>query len=348
MRILEEHIVLETLPISFALEKLSSLGKDLTLFVVEENKKLIGTLTDGDIRRGLIKGIKVNEPVSFFMNTDFKFLTENEFSVKQINDYKMRGIFLLPILNSNKQIIKIINLSEQENILPITAIIMAGGEGQRLRPLTEETPKSLLKVGDKPIIEHVVDRIIHFGINNINISVNYLGEQIIDYFKNGESKDVNISYVKENEKLGTAGSVSLIKHIHHDAVLLMNADILTNINFEDLYNQFIDTGADLIVACIPYYVNVPYAVLEVDGLNVKSLKEKPKYTYYSNAGIYLIKKEHLNLIPLNKQYDATDLIEDLIAANKKVINFPIHSFWLDIGNHDDYNKANEYLKFNKL
>jgi dTDP-glucose pyrophosphorylase len=348
VKTLKEHLISGHLVISEALEKLSALGNDLTLFVIDQDNKLKGTLTDGDIRRGLIKGFSINDTVSKYMNTDFKYIMQDDYGIQQIRDYKNKGIILLPLLNNEMKIIEIINLNIQGNILPVTACVMAGGEGERLRPMTQHTPKPLLKIGNKPILEHVIDKFVSYGITKVNISVNYLGEQVVDYFKNGESKNIDISYIHEKEKLGTAGSLALIEQFHHDVILLMNADLLTNINFEDFYLRFIESGADMMIACTPYTISVPYAILEIEDSQVKSLKEKPTYTYYSNAGIYLIKKEYINLVPKSRSYNATDLIEDLIAAEKKVAYYPILGFWLDIGNHDDFRKANEYIKHNSI
>jgi NDP-sugar pyrophosphorylase family protein len=316
--------------------------------VVDENDKLLGTLTDGDIRRGLIKGFSLNELVTRFMRVDFKYIRQDEYSLEEIRLARESGITLLPLVTANMKIQKLINLSEQHTILPITTLVMAGGEGQRLRPLTETVPKSLLKVGKKPIIEHVIDRLVFYGVETVNISVNYLGDQIINYFQNGSSKGINISYTKETQKLGTAGALALIDTPKHDTILLMNADLLTNINFEDFYLQFLQSGADLMVGSIPYSVNIPYAVFQLEGKKVSSLKEKPTYTYYSNAGIYMVKSKLLNLIPKNKFYDATDFIEDLLNQGMNVVNYPILGFWIDIGNHEDYQKANKYLEQNLI
>jgi dTDP-glucose pyrophosphorylase len=343
-----EHIIPNNSIASQALSKLTSLDHDLTLFVVNEDDNLLGTLTDGDIRRGLIKGFSVNDLVTKFMRVDFKYIRQDEFTLEEIRVARECGIILLPVVNANMKIQKLINLKEQRTVLPITTLVMAGGEGQRLRPLTETVPKSLLKVGEKPIIEHVIDRFIFYGIDTVNISVNYLGDQIIDYFQNRSSKGINISYIKEKHKLGTAGALALIDTPKHETLLLMNADLLTNINFEDFYIQFLESGADLMVGSIPYSVNIPYAVFQLEGKKVSSLKEKPTYTYYSNAGIYMVKSKHLHLIPKNKCYDATNFIEDLIDQGMNVVNYPILGFWLDIGNHDDYQKANKYLEQNSI
>lgn len=331
-----------------ALEKLNDLPLTLTLFVLNENNQLVGTLTDGDIRRSLLKGVVIDEILEKVMYTNYRFIRKNEFSKLAINKFKDLNINFIPLLDDSNKIIKILNLAKLKTILPVDAVLMAGGRGERLRPLTDSTPKPLLKVGDKSIIERNIDRLAEFGISDLSITIKYLGNQIIDKFGNGESKNITINYVEELEPLGTIGSVSLIESFKNDSILVMNSDLLTNIDFEDFYNNFENEDADMAVASIPYKVDIPYAVIEKEGNRILSFKEKPTYTYYSNAGIYLIKKELLYLIPVAKHFNATDFMDVLIANGKKVIHFPIHGYWLDIGKHDDFNKAQEdvdHIKF---
>jgi NDP-sugar pyrophosphorylase family protein len=202
----------------------------------------------------------------------------------------------------------------------------------------------MLKVGDKPIIEHNINRLKSYGIDDIWISLRYLGHQIQNYFADGANRSLNINYVHENEALGTAGALALLEGLQHDTILMMNSDLLTNIDFESFYSFFKETKADLALACIPYQVNVPYAVMETNGHKVIGFKEKPTFTHYSNAGIYLMKKDVLSLIPKNVTYNATDLMEKLIALGREVVSFPHNGYWLDIGRLEDYNKAQEDVK----
>jgi NDP-sugar pyrophosphorylase family protein len=218
---------------------------------------------------------------------------------------------------------------------------MAGGRGERLKPLTDTLPKPLLKVGDSPIIEHNINRLINYGIEDIWISIKYLGESIKDYFGNGKAKSININYIEEDKALGTIGALSLLDNLLQDHVLIMNSDLLTNINFEEFFLFYLEHDADIAVACIPYQVNVPYAVMETEGNFVKKLREKPTYTHFSNAGIYIIKKNIIDLIPNNSFYNATDLMEQVINSGGKVAAYPLIGYWLDIGRHDDYIKAQE-------
>ena len=321
-----------------ALKKLNELPSLQTIFVIDDNEKVIGTLTDGDIRRGIINGLKLEDKLEKYIFTKFSFLVEGENNFSKLKEFRTRRLKAVPLLDNNGKLIKIYNFTEIKSILPIDAVIMAGGQGIRLRPLTEKTPKPLLKVGNKEIIAYNFDRLYQYGIINQHITVNYLAGQIEEYCNNYE-KDINFNIVYEPELLGTAGSLSLIDNFKNDTILLMNSDLLTNIDYEDFYKTFIEKGANMMVTSIPYEVNLPYAVFETDDKKVKSLKEKPTYTHYANAGIYLFKKELLNLIPKNKVYNATDFMEAVIKNNLKLIHYPIRSYWLDIGNHKDFEKA---------
>ncbi|GAA4408786.1 hypothetical protein GCM10023187_31190 [Nibrella viscosa] len=333
-----KHIIPQDAPITTALGQISSLGQYLTLFVTDKAGKLLGTLTDGDIRRGLLSGKPLTDPVSRFMNTHYRFLRQNEYDTETIRRFRGQLLQLIPELDEHNRIIRIINLAKTKALLPVDAVIMAGGRGERLLPLTRNTPKPLLKVGDKPIIEHNVDRLIRFGINHIHITTRYLGEQLEDYFGDGSSRGVHIDYTREDEPLGTIGSLRLTNNYHSDAVLLMNSDLLTNIDFEDFYEEFRRHNADMSVATVPYPVSIPYAVLETQDGDILSLKEKPTYTYYINAGIYLMKRAVIDLIPAG-QYNATDLLDRLIDGQYKVTYFPLLGYWLDIGRPEDYQKA---------
>lgn len=343
-----KHIITEDITIRQVLARLDKLASDAILFLVNDNQELLGALTDGDIRRGLIKGLGLEDAISKFVKTDPQFLEEGEFSIDTIQEWRAKDYKIIPVVDKEKRIVDIINLRLQKSILPIDAVIMAGGKGSRLRPLTLDTPKPLLKVGDKPIIEYNIDRLKKYGVRNITISIAYLGEQIIDYFGTGSDRNLNIGYITEDKPLGTIGAVRQIEEIYNDYVLVMNSDLLTNIDFEDMLKEMIEQEGEMIVATSPYEVKVPYGVIETDGKRIKALKEKPTYTYYSNAGIYIFKREHIDLIPSNNHFNATDLMETLYSNGKKVIHYPIRGYWLDIGKPQDYEKAQEDIKHIKL
>ena len=250
---------------------------------------------------------------------------------------------LVPILDDEKHIVDIINLDKYKTRLPVDAVLMAGGKGERLRPLTEKTPKPLLPVGDKAIIDHNVDRLISYGIQHINITINYLKEQIEEHY-NKPRNGIQIQTVREPQYLGTIGSIRFVPHFYNDTVLLMNSDLFTNIDYEDFYLHFKQHDAEMSVAAVPYNISIPYGVLDLDGRNVQGLLEKPKYNYYANAGIYLIKRRALEEIPVNQFFNATDLVEKLISEGKKVIRYPLNGTWIDIGNPQEYQKAQDLVK----
>jgi len=343
---IKKHCIPNTKTISDALHQLNDLGQELTLFVIRDNA-LVGTVTDGDIRRGLLKRISLDESIESIMFTNFSLIRGGKYTFQEIEKIRKRGVNILPVVDDQNKIIKLLDLSELQTILPIDVVIMAGGEGRRLRPLTELTPKPLLAVGKKPILEHNIDRLINFGIENFWISIRYLGEQIETYFKDGSSKGVNIAYVREDKPLGTIGAINKISTFHHDHILIINSDILTDIDYQDFYANFLAAEADLAVATIPYTVNVPYGVLETTNGHIVSFKEKPSYTYHSNGGIYLMRKQILAHIP-DDFFNATDLMELLIKKGNKVTSYPLRNYWLDIGSPEDYRKANEDIKYLKF
>ncbi len=344
MRNFKDHLIVSGTTIRQALIRLNDLAKDAILFVTDENNVLMGSLTDGDVRRGLIKGITIEDPVDDIIQSHPKFIRKGERDIKKIIKYREGNFKILPVVNDKEIVENVINFRISRSYLPIDAVIMAGGEGRRLRPLTENTPKPLLKVGDKPIMEYNLDRLALYGIDDFWVSVKYLGEKIEAYFGTGAHKNVSISYVYEDQPLGTIGGVSKITDFKHDFILLTNSDILTNMDYEHFFLDFIDQDADLSVVTIPYLVDIPYGVLETSNGHVINLKEKPTYTYYSNGGIYLLKKSTLEYLPKNFFSNATDLMEKLISENKKVISYPLSGYWLDIGKHEDYKKAQQDIK----
>ena len=347
MKDFTKHLISDTRSILEALKQLDQLSNNpnnLTLFVHDESGKMVGTLTDGDIRRGLIKGNTLEDSVKSFMVKNFYSFTNNNISVQYIKEIRDNQIKLVPLIGDNGRIIRIFDFTKRKIILPVDAVLMAGGRGERLRPLTDNTPKPMLKIGNKPIIEHNIDNLMAHGIDNYFITVNYLSEQIIDYFGNGEKKEINLHCIKETKPLGTIGSVSLITNFYNDTILIMNSDLFTNINYEDFYLNFINENADMSVASIPYNVSVPYAILNLKNDTISSFEEKPTYTYYANAGIYLIKRKLLKAIPINEHFNTTDFIQALLDNGNKVIKYPIIGYWVDIGRREDYNKAQEFAK----
>ena len=341
----QKYIIHQNQTLLEALTQINALQQGpLVLFVVDDEDRMVGTLTDGDARRALIAGINVNEKTQAVMHTNFNFIREGDGDiVLQLHKQRELSMRLVPILDLDNRISDIINLEEYITKLPIDAVLMAGGKGERLRPLTEKTPKPLLPVGEKAIIDHNIDRLISYGVEHISVTVNYLKEQLEEHFAEPHN-GVQIQTVREPKFLGTIGSIRFVKKFYNDIVLVMNSDLFTNINYEDFYLHFKEHNAEMSVAAIPYTVSVPYGIFDLSGRNIQGLIEKPTYNYYANAGIYLIRRRALDEIPEDKFFNATDLIERLISEGKKVIRFPLNGTWIDIGNPQEYQKANELVK----
>lgn len=334
-----KHLLPDDSTIKDALKRLDYLAKDAIIFIVDQEKHLIGSLTDGDVRRGLLKGVSIEKQVKEIIQPSPKFILKGDRNISKVIEYRENNYRILPVLDKDNKIVNIVNFRELKSYLPVDAVIMAGGRGERLRPLTDATPKPMLKVGDKPILEHNLDRLRMFGIDDFWISVKYLGEQIENHFGNGHNRSIDIHYVYEKEPLGTIGALSKIKDFSHDYILVTNSDLLTNIDYEHFFLDFLKNDADFSVVTIPYSVDIPYAVLETNNGHVLNFREKPTYTYYSNGGIYLMKREVLKYLPIEKHFNATDLMESLIKNGNKVVSYPLAGYWLDIGRPEEYERA---------
>lgn len=339
MNTFRKHLLKQGSTIREALARLDVLAKDAIIFVVTEDNKLKGSLTDGDVRRGLLKGVTIDQLVDEIIQPSPRFIRKGDHDLGKVIEYRENNFRVIPILDQYDKVINVINFRELKSYLPVDAVIMAGGRGKRLSPLTDNVPKPLLKIGEKPIIEYNLDRLILYGIDDFWVCLKYLGKQIEEWRGDGRDKNISIQYVYEEEPLGTIGSVALIDNFSHEYILVANSDILTNIDYEHFFLDFIKQKADFSVVTIPYAVDIPYAVLETNNGSVLNFREKPTYTYYSNGGIYLMKREVISFITPHKHFDATDLIEVLLKAGRKVSSYPLAGYWLDIGRHEDYLKA---------
>jgi len=339
------HLLSKEKTLLEALSQINNIGSGpLVLFVIDDEQRMVGSLTDGDSRRALITGASVNDKAEKVMHRNFNYMTiDNITNVNEIKRQKELKMKLIPVLDADHHIVDIIDLDRYKTRLPIDAVLMAGGKGERLRPLTEKTPKPLLPVGNKAIIDHNIDRLISYGIQHINVTVNYLKEQIEEHYQEPRNS-VKIRTVREPKFLGTIGSVKYVPFFYNDTVLVMNSDLFTNIDYEDFFLHFKKHDAEMSVAAVPYNVSIPYGILDLDGRNIKGLLEKPQYNHYANAGIYLIKRRALEEIPDGEFFNATDLVEKLITEGKSVIRYPLNGTWIDIGNPQEYQKAKDLVK----
>lgn len=310
--------------------------------VVNAESRLLGTITDGDIRRGLLRGEDLQTPIESVMNPNpVTGLIDEDQAIWQRTMLR-HNLQHLPILDMNGHVVDLaryIPPQEPERENPI--ILMAGGLGTRLRPLTENQPKPLLRVGAKPILETIIENFRGQGFHRFYLSINYKGEMIREYFGSGEKWDVDIQYLEEKERLGTAGALSLLPERPTCPFIVMNGDLLTNVDFVRLLD-FHERQAAAATMCVrEYSYQVPYGVIEINDYSVEKLVEKPIKQHFVNAGIYTLDPELLDLIPSHSYYDMTTLLESLIANGKKVSGFPLRDYWLDIGRMDDFERAHD-------
>lgn len=343
---IEKFTVRETQSVLAALGLLcEKKGTDpLVLFVMNGEQQIVGTLTDGDVRRSLVAGATLESPVSEVAHRNFKYLKEDEADIELLHECKRLGVELLPVVDADMHIVDIVNFKQQKSLLPLDAVLMAGGKGVRLRPLTEKTPKPLLPVGGKPIIDYNVDNLISYGVKHINVTVNYLAEQIESHFSEPYDS-VQVRCFREPKFFGTIGSIRYVDTFYNDTILVMNSDVFTNLDFEDFYLHFKQHNADMSVCAIPYSIKVPYGIFRIEGdRDINGVIEKPTYNYYANAGIYLIKRELLDLIPADTIFHSTDLLSAAVESGKKVTRFTFNGTWIDIGNSQEYQRAKELVK----
>lgn len=315
----------------------------IILFVCDEEGSVVGSLTDGDVRRSLINNGFHNLAIDKICNYNFDYI-RNTVRYRNFDDYRAKNIKILPVLDEANRLVDIIDIDQTKAILPLECMIMAGGRGKRLSPLTDIVPKPMLMLGGKPIIQYNIERLISYGIRKIYISVKYLAEQIVTYFGDGHQWGIDIEYVNEDEPLGTAGALSLAPGFTTDYVLLMNSDLFTNVDLEALYSRAVATTAEIAIASMEYKVDIPFAVFETESDRVIRFKEKPSLSYPSNAGIYLLKKELIDRIPQNTFYNITDLMDDVITNGGKIVYDPILGYWIDIGRPSDYEQAQKLVE----
>lgn len=311
------------------------------VIIVDEGKRLLGIVTDGDLRRGIIRGISLDEPVSTIMNTTPITANIDNKRIELLMMMKQKQIRHIPILDNEGVIVGLEVLEyllNHQQKKTNSVFIMAGGLGLRLRPLTNDYPKPLLKVGNKPILEIMIENLIEYGFNRIYLLINYKAEMIKEYFGDGASYGIEIKYIHENKRLGTAGGLSLITDNLFEPAIVMNGDILTKLNFQQLL-EFHNKIKPQLTMCIRQYgFQVPYGVVKIDKNSLLDIEEKPLQHFFVNAGIYVLDSSVFKLIPKDTYFDMTALIKKI--NDNKVAVFPIREYWLDIGKIDDYDRAN--------
>jgi dTDP-glucose pyrophosphorylase/CBS domain-containing protein len=351
----QDLLVSPDITIRELLRSLDRTGKGIAL-VVDGECRLIDTITDGDVRRAILASVDVDVPVQrliegkdrgeFPAPVTARAGTPELELLHMMNSFGLRHI---PLLDEGGRVVDVALLSElaKESELPLTAVVMAGGFGTRLRPLTEKVPKPMLQVGDRPLLAHIIGQLRQAGIRDLNVTTHYKADAISDHFGDGHDYGINIRYVHEDLPLGTAGALALVEEPERP-LLVMNGDILTRVDFGAMHEFHRQQRADMTVAVRQYELKVPYGVIETDGVLVTGLAEKPTIRHFINAGLYLINPDVRTLVPAGQRFDMTDLIQAAIAAGRRVACFPVREYWIDIGQMTDYERAQLDVQAEKI
>jgi dTDP-glucose pyrophosphorylase/CBS domain-containing protein len=342
--LLEMVTLLATASIAEAIAQLEKAGTG-ALVLCAAGRMLTGLLTDGDIRRAILRGVPLETPCENIASLEPLTADSSMCATDALEIMVKNDIDHLPVVDSAGHVIRFLlrrNLA-QRGTADLSAVIMAGGYGKRLLPLTEQVPKPMLPVGDKPLLERTIQQLRRSGIRDISLTTHYLPESIVQYFGDGSAFGVRLNYLKEDFPLGTAGGLKLMKPAGNPFIVI-NGDILTGVPFQEMLNFHRKHHASLTVGVRKYEVGVPFGVVDLEEVHVTHIREKPSFNFFINAGTYLLEPEVCDLIPPGQRFDMTELIERLIEAGKVVVSFPIMEYWLDVGRHEDYAKAQEDVR----
>ena len=335
-------------PIVEAIRTLDRASVQICL-VVDENRRLLGTVTDGDIRRGILRNIPLDAPVETVMNHTPRVGRSGEGRDDAISTMAALRIHQLPLIDNDG---RVVGLQTLEDLVgagkprPNWVVLMAGGKGRRLRPLTDETPKPLLRVGGIPILEVILRGFLKHQFGRFYISVNYHAEKVRDHFGDGRAWNAEIRYLEESQPLGTAGPLSLIAETPVAPIMVMNGDLMTAVNLDQLIDYHTEHGAAATMAVREYDIKVPYGVVTMDGNRITGIEEKPMHRFFVNAGVYVLEPEALSLVPHNQFFDMPDLFHRLMENGHTTMAFPVREYWLDIGQKDDFQRAGR--EFNQV
>ena len=323
-----------------------SKGTKQIALVIDDAGVLLGTVTDGDIRRGLLRGLDMKALVTEVMNPNPTTANLGDDAQTVMVEQLSRMIHSVPVIDASGKVVGLFTdadlVTPDEITTPV--VLMAGGKGVRLYPLTKDVPKPMLKIGDMPILEIILRKLKSQGFKNIYISVNYLGNIIEDHVKDGAWLGLNVSYLHESQPLGTAGALGQLNGKLHEPFIVMNSDLLTNCDFRQVIRFHKKTGAKGTLGVREYSFQIPYGVVNINGTEVESISEKPLHRSMVSAGIYALDPWALNLVPADEYCDMPTLLDKIKAEGEKVSAFPIHESWLDIGRHDDLNDARNNIE----
>lgn len=310
--------------------------------VVDSENRLLGMVSDGDVRRGILKGLSLDEPVAKIMNAKppTAGFQDNRESILEL--MKRTQFRRIPIIDDERRVVSVDTLDSYIGVSSFDSVVllMAGGMGTRLRPLTDECPKPLLKVGGKPLLETIVESFIEHGFRHFYFAVNYKADMIETYFGKGDRWGVQIEYIREKDPLGTAGALSMLPQKPSKPIIVMNGDLLTKVNFTHLLSFHRESRSDATMCVRDYSYQVPYGVVEINKHRLLGIREKPAQNFFVSAGIYVLNPEIIDLITAGSFCDMPQLFEQLIEQNYQTTVFPIREYWIDIGRMADFNRAN--------
>ena len=313
------------------------------VFVVDEDNRLLGAVTDGDVRRSILRGGDLSQPVATIMNIHPISALQGTERAALLRLMKAKTVRQIPLVDEENHLV---GLAQMEELLyrprrDNAVVLMAGGLGTRLRPLTDKIPKPLLKVGTKPILETILESFLDAGFHRFYFAVNYKSQMIEDYFGDGSRFGAEIAYLHENKRMGTAGALFFLPEQPKAPILVMNGDLLTKVDFGALLDYHIEQGATATMAVREYNYQVPYGVIDFDGEQITGIREKPSYSFFVNAGIYVLSPEAVAQVNKEEFFDMPQLFDELVTAGKKTTVFPVREYWLDIGRMDDFQRAQE-------
>ncbi len=339
---IEELFILPNDTILKALHVIDKAGDNGTkvALVINKAKKLVGIINDGDIRRALLKNPSLEQFVCDVMNASFISVSEHATRISVLEKMKACEINQIPVIDKDKNILGLHLLKDfiELNALPNIAVIMVGGKGMRLRPITKELPKPMVKVAGTPILAHIIHHLVGYGIKNVYLAVNYMSEIIEDYFGDGADFGCKINYLRETQPLGTAGALSLLPKIEDD-FLLMNGDLITQFHVKNMFAFHKNSKNALTIGAKNYSTKIPYGVLKIKEDKVLDIQEKPELHYPTNGGVYILSPNILANIPDNQVYYATDIIENCLENNEKVGYYFLEEDWIDVGEHEQLANA---------
>ena len=313
--------------------------------IVDTQKRLVGIVTDGDVRRGLLNGLNLDSPVQQVMNRQFRFVREGTKDSEVLALMRQESLYQIPVLDEQGRVLRLFLLKDliDSSHFSNPVVIMAGGEGKRLRPLTENCPKPMLKVKGKPMLEIILDRCKEAGFHQFYLSVNYLKQQIIDYFGDGSRWGIQIEYLEETQPLGTAGALKLLPPSLSLPFLVLNGDVLTQVPYTVLLRFHEEHEAFATVSVKEHETVIPYGVVETKGTLVSGFQEKPTLTHYVNAGVYALSPKVLSYLMPDDPCDMPELLQRIQADNHEVHAFPIHENWLDVGRPETLRQAGDHI-----